>query len=41
MLHNVLMLQRRFPAHSGRIVVTLSLLSLSALALGIGMLLLT
>lgn len=40
MLHNVIMLQRRFPEHATKIVVTLSLLSLSALGIGIGLLLL-
>lgn len=40
MIHNVHLLLRRFPEHSTRIVVVLTALSLSALAIGIGMLLL-
>jgi hypothetical protein len=39
MLHNVRFLKRRFPEHSTGIVVTLVLLSASALAVGVGLLL--
>jgi hypothetical protein len=39
MLHNVIFLQRRFPAHARSIVLTLAVLSASALALGAGLLL--
>jgi hypothetical protein len=38
MLHNVIMLQRRFPEHARSIAVTLGLISAGALAIGIGML---
>jgi hypothetical protein len=41
MLHNILMLQRRFPRYSIGIVVALLALSLGALALGIAILLRT
>jgi hypothetical protein len=40
MLHNVFFIRRRFPRHAARIVTLLTLLSLSALGLGIGLLLL-
>lgn len=40
MLHNVRFLQRRFPEHARTIVVVLSALSFSALAVGVGLLLL-
>lgn len=40
MLHNVILLQRLFPAHATRIVVGAVTLSVCALALGVGLLLL-
>ncbi len=40
MLHNVIFLQRHFPEHARSIVVVLGALSLSALAAGVGLLLL-
>lgn len=40
MLHNVILLQRRFPDHARGIVVAAVALSLGALAAGVGLLLL-
>ncbi|HEU0077083.1 MAG TPA: hypothetical protein VFQ76_05495 [Longimicrobiaceae bacterium] len=40
MLHDVIFLQRRFPEHARSIAVVLGALSVSALAAGIGLLLL-
>jgi hypothetical protein len=40
MLHNVILLQRHFPDHARSIVLVLGALSLSALAAGVGLLLL-
>jgi len=40
MLHNVIWLQRRFPTHSTRIAVGAAILSVCALAMGVGLLLL-
>jgi hypothetical protein len=39
MIHNVHFILRRFPNHGTKIVVALAALSLSALALGVGLLL--
>lgn len=39
-MHNLRLIRRRFPNRSGQIIGVLLLLSLSALALGVGMLLL-
>jgi hypothetical protein len=40
MLHNVLFIRRRFPQSAGKIITALTVLSLSGLALGAGLLLL-
>jgi hypothetical protein len=40
-MHNLRFIQRRFPDQAGTIIGTLTLLSLSALAVGIGLLMLT
>ena len=40
MIHNIKLIQQRFPNSAGRIVGVLVLLSLSGLALGVGLLLL-
>lgn len=40
MLHNVILLRRRFPTHATRIVVGAVILSVCALAVGVGLLLL-
>jgi hypothetical protein len=40
MIHNVIFLQRRFPEHAGSIIRVLTLLSLSGLVIGLGIMLL-